>query len=162
MKKVLMPAALLAVMLLAASIAAPGQEAKPDFTGKWVLDVAKSEFGPLPAPESQVNEIDHKEPKIKVATTSRGSQGERKTERNLTTDGEENTNAGFGGSQAKSRSKWDGKRLVTESTTENPNFGKIEIKEVWELAEDGKQLTVARDFKSSQGDANQKMIFKKE
>ena len=48
MKKSLFAAAL--VTLLTASATAQG--AKPDFSGKWNLDVAKSDFGQAPPPES--------------------------------------------------------------------------------------------------------------
>ena len=56
--------------------AAWAQDAVPNFTGKWSIDIAKSDFGPMPPPESVVHVIDHKEPNIKVVTTQKGAQGE--------------------------------------------------------------------------------------
>ena len=155
-QKTIAVAAFMALALAAGPAAAAD---KPDFSGKWVLDVAKSDFGMLPGPDSQTNNIDHKEPKIKVAMTVKTAQGERSSERNLTTDGEENTNTA-GPLTSKSRSKWDGNRLVTDAKLQTPN-GDVELKETWELGEGG-LLLVTRDFKSAMGETTQKLQFKKE
>src|SRR5438876_58672 len=89
-------------------------DAKPDFSGKWNLDTAKSDFGPMPPSTSEVRVIDHKDPKLKVKATVVGQQGERTSESNYTTDGKENTNTN-GPREIKSTTKWDGKKLVTEA-----------------------------------------------
>ena len=136
------------------------QESKPNFSGKWELDVAKSEFGALPGPSSRTDVIDHQEPKVKITVTVKGPQGERTFERNYTTDGKENTNTQFN-MEVKSKTHWEGKVLVTELKLEiqgNP----LEIKEQWELSEDGKVLVIKRDLKSSQGDTSQKLVFSKQ
>ena len=80
----------LLVLPVAASLRA--QDATPNFTGQWNLDASKSDFGPMPPPESIVHVIEHKEPSVKVVTTQKGAQGEATTERQLTTDGKENVN----------------------------------------------------------------------
>lgn len=147
------------VILLAAMIC--GAQDKPDFTGKWVLDVAKSDFGPLPAPESQVRVIDHKDPKLKINETTKSQRGERATDREITTDGQENKTS-FGPNEYVSKSHWDGKRLVTEGTLKLQDGTNIQINDTTELAEDGKVMTVKRDLKSPQGEATQKLTFNKQ
>src|SRR2546427_6453857 len=42
-----------------------GQQGRPDFSGRWVLDVAKSQM-PQPSPDDLVEIIDHHEPTLKV------------------------------------------------------------------------------------------------
>lgn len=150
---------LLAVAVLGALLC-PAQDAKPNFTGKWVLDIPKSEFGVLPAPASRSDVIDHQDPKLKLTVTTKGPQGERTTELNYTTDGQENTNT-VGGREIKSRARWDGKRLITEAKLEVQG-NSIELKDVWELGEEGKILTLSRELKSPQGETSQKLIFNKE
>lgn len=146
-------------ILLAAPFC-PAQEAKPNFSGKWVLAVDKSDFGAFPGPSSRTDVIDHQEPKLKITVTTKGQQGERTYERNYTTDGKENTNS-QGPMEVKSKTRWDGKLLITEAKFEiqgNP----VEIKEQWELTDEGKTLVSKRDLKSSQGETTQKLVFNKE
>ena len=151
---------LLFVAMLALAVLACVADDKPNFTGKWVLDTEKSDFGPVPAPTSQSQDIDHKDPKLKVKTVSKGSQGETTVESNRTTDGEENTNT-MGGAEVKSKTVWDGKKLVT-TMKRQINGMDIDIKDIWEAAEDGKSLNITRELKTPQGDFTQKLLLKKE
>ena len=152
-----------ALLVLVAASATP-QDAKADFSGKWSLDVAKSDFGPAPPPESMVIVAEHKEPNVKVTTTQTGQQGVVTNERNITTDGKENTNKmrAMGAEQeVKSTTKWEGKKLLTALTFDIQG-ATIEINDSWELSEDSKVLTVGRLIKTPQGDVTQKMVFNKQ
>ena len=152
---------LLQVILLLSS-AAVAQD-KPNFSGKWALDTAKSDFGELPAPDSQTNIIEHKDPNIKLTQTIRGqdvSGGEASSERYYTTDGKESSNK-VGQQEVKSTCRWDGKRLVIDTKLDTP-AGPVEIKDSWELADGGKQLVAKRDFKGPQGERSQRLLFNKQ
>ena len=151
---------LLFVAMFALAALACAADDKPNFTGKWVLDTEKSDFGPVPAPTSQSQEIDHKDPKLKVKTVSKGQQGETTVETNRTTDGEENTNT-MGQAEVKSKTVWDGKKLVTTMKRQVQGMD-IDIKDIWEVAEDGKSFTITRELKTPQGDFTQKLLLKKE
>jgi len=151
---------LLFVAMFALAALACAADDKPNFTGKWVLDVEKSDFGPVPAPSSQSQDIDHKDPKLKIKTVSKNAQGEQTVESNRTTDGAENTNT-QGQTEVKSKTVWDGKKLVT-TMKRQINGMDIDIKDIWELAEDGKSLNITRELKTPQGDFAQKLLLKKE
>jgi hypothetical protein len=157
MKKALL---IVAVMLVAAAVACSAQEAKPDFSGKWVLNVEKSEFAPLPPPESGSRVIDHKDPKMKITETNKGQRGERTTEREITTDGQENKNT-FPNGEYVSKSHWNGSKLVTEGRLQLQD-NEIGIKETTELSKDGKTLTLKRQLSSPQGEAVQKLVYIKQ
>ncbi|MBI3695115.1 MAG: hypothetical protein HY238_09805 [Acidobacteria bacterium] len=146
------------LVVLALSLPALAQD-NPNFSGTWELQVAKSEFGPLPAPESQVSVIDHKEPKLQIKVTSKTAQGEQTSTRNLTTDGEENTNQ-VANNTWKSKTHWEEKVLITESSFEIQG-NKIRIKDRWTLAGDGKSYTSDRELASDMGEAQQKLVFAK-
>src|SRR5579864_2823942 len=136
---------------------------KPNFSGKWVLDTAASDFGDFPAPDSQINVVDHQEPNIHLTQTIRGEAvpgGEATSDRHYTTDAKENTNK-IGGREIKSTTRWDNHKLVTIVKLETPD-GTVEIKDSWELGGEGKQLVVTRDFKGPQGERNQKLVFTKQ
>lgn len=150
---------LLVVMLALAGLACNADD-KPNFTGKWVLDTEKSDFGPVPPPTSQSQDIDHKDPKLKVKTVSKSPQGENTVESNRTTDGQENTNT-MGQTEVKSKTVWEGKKLVTTMKRQIQGMD-IDIKDTWDIAEDGKSFTITRELKTPQGDFTQKLLLKKE
>jgi hypothetical protein len=153
-------AACAALLALTISTAAQGL---PNFTGTWTLDAAKSDFGPMPPPESVVMVIDHKEPTVKVTTTQKNQMGDSSNDSTYTTDGKENVNKmrGPAGDQdVKSTTKWNGKTLATSRTVEAQGMS-IGIDDSWELSPDGKALTVSRQLKTPQGDFSTKLVLNK-
>jgi len=150
------------LLILAASVGA--QEAKPDFSGKWVLDAAKSDFGPAPPPELVIHVIEHKEPNIKIVTSQKSIQGETTNERNLTTDGKDNPNKMrmMGGEQeVKSSSHWDGGKLATTMKLDVQG-ATVELNDTWELSDAGKVLTIVRVARTPGGDFTVKTVFNKQ
>jgi len=151
-----------AVLLL--TVSALAQSALPNFSGTWSLDLAKSEFGPIPAPESVVMVIDHKEPTLKVGVTQKSQMGDASNESLYTTDGKENLNkmrGPAGEQESKSTTRWNGKTLETKRTIEAQGMS-IGIDDAWELSADGKVLTVMRQLKTPQGDFSTKTVFNKQ
>ena len=149
-----------AVVFLALSAAA---QSVPNFTGTWTLDAAKSDFGPMPPPDSLVMVIDHKEPALKVTTTQKSQMGDSSNDSTYTTDGKENVNKmrGPAGDQdVKSTTKWSGTTLTTSRTIEAQGMS-IGIDDSWDLSADGKVLTVNRQLKTPQGDLNMKLALNK-
>jgi hypothetical protein len=132
-------------------------QAKPDFTGTWTLDEARSTMpqgrggrgggrgpgGPVVIKQSAA------EIKIGAATYK--------------LDGSESTNQvqGRGGMQeVKSKARWDGARLVIESTREIQGFS-LNTKEVRSLDAGGKEMVVETTTSTPQGDNTSKLIFTK-
>jgi hypothetical protein len=151
-----------AILLLAVTAAA--QSAVPNFSGTWSLDAAKSDFGPIPGPESIVMVIDHKEPTLKVTVTQKGPQGETANDSTYTTDGKDNMNklrSPAGDQDVKSTSKWSGKILATTRTIEAQGMS-IGIDDAWELSADGKVMTINRQLKTPQGDFSTKIVLNKQ
>ena len=145
------------------------QDTKPNFAGEWTLDREKSEMG---EPRqgggggrgrgmgmgsfSITQEGDALVLKRKVEF-----QGEERTfESRHTIDGKENINEGFRGSSIKSKTHWEGTKLVTESVMETPN-GTRETKEVRSLSTDGKTMTVETTSKGGFGEGTRKMVYNK-
>jgi hypothetical protein len=147
------------------------QETKPNFTGDWTLDREKSEMG---EPRqgggggggrgrgvgmgsfSITQDADALVLKRKFEF-----QGQERTfESRHTTDGKENINEGFRGSSVKSKTYWEGTKLVTESVMETPN-GTRETKEVRSLSADGKTMTVETTSKGGFGEGTRKMVYNK-
>ncbi len=147
----------LSLLVAAFSLAAFCQEGKPNFSGTWELQVEKSDFGPLPSPQSQITVVEHKDSKVKVSVTAKTPQGDRNSERLMTTDGQENTNQ-VGGSEWKSTTRWVEKQLVTDAAFELQG-NKVKLNDKWQLSDDGKTLTMNRTYKSDMGEAEQKLVY---
>jgi len=146
---------LIAILVLMAGVAA----AKPNFTGEWKLNPAKSSFGEFPAPSKLTMTIGHEDPSLKVATAMAGDFGEFNSEASYTTDGKECTNR-MGESDSKSVVTWDGDTLLI-STKSSFGGNDMTISDKWKLAEDGKSLMIERKFSGSQGEMVQKLTMEK-
>jgi hypothetical protein len=155
---------LLTFAALPASRPAHAQDALPNFTGKWVLDAAKSDFGPMPPPDSVIHTIDHKEPTIKIVTAQKSAQGEVTNERTLTTDGKPNVNRlRMGGPEqdVTSTTKWVGKTLTTVMKAEVQGMA-LGFNDSWKLSDDGKVLTIVRAITTDQGEFAVTTVFNKQ
>jgi hypothetical protein len=151
-------------LMLLLAISAKAQGARPDLSGTWNLDVAKSDFAGAPAPDSLIYVIEHKDPNLKITSTQKGQQGELTNTRNLTTDGKESVNkmrTMAGEQDVKSTTTWNGNKLANAFTLDIQGTA-IEINETWEVAESGKVLTVGRDLKTPQGPFHQTYVFNKQ
>ncbi len=133
--------------------------AKPNFSGTWKLNVAKSDFGVIPGPESRTDIIDHSDPSLKVSVKEEGPQGKRDYALVMSTDGKENVNNP--GIEIKSTATIEGSTLVMNRKLKFQE-NDIAIKEVWTLSEDGKTLTVNSHLASPMGETDQKFVFEKQ
>lgn len=145
--------------LIAAGTASQAQ-AKPNFSGEWKIDAAKSSFGQMPAPTTFVRKVDHKDPKLTVTTTQAGEMGEYTSTSNYVTDGSETTNE-IRGTQAKSTAVWDGDALTITLKLEF-NGNPVVVSETWTLSEDGKVLTSKLHFSSPQGEGDATVVLAKQ
>lgn len=130
---------------------------KPDFSGEWKLNADKSDFGPVPAPSSQLHKIDHKEPVFKLVTMQSAADGDTTINATYTTDGKE-SKSDYRGMETVSVAKWDGEVLVVNTKVESIG---ATINGRWQLAGDGKTLTTVTKISTGQGDFEIKSVFEK-
>ena len=142
---------------------------KPNFTGDWTLDREKSEMGERDLEVVVAGDAGWVWVRFRSRTMATHVvmkrkvefQGEERTfESRYTTDGKENVNEGFRGNSIKSKTRWEGTKLVTESVMETPN-GTREIKEVRSLSADGKTMTVETTSKGGFGEGTRKLVYNK-
>jgi hypothetical protein len=150
-------ALLISAALASASSLSSGQDkdGKPDFTGKWKAESLTKEAGEPPIPpgaEKEMNEVDHKDPELKVIRSYEGL--DRVIELRWTTDGKESTKTEPDGSTFKSKAGWSGKRLII---TAQLTAGEL-LKETWDLDDDRKTLTIAKEFLGNRW----KMVYKRQ
>lgn len=131
---------LLAVILGALCIAtlpAFGQTGKPNFSGHWELDKAKSEFGGAagPVPQNIIMQIDQEGKNIALTMTFITPNGEIKNPEKLRTDGVPTVNV-IRGHKLTMTTHWQGDTLVT--VTQAPQGHKLT--ETRTLSKNGKAM----------------------
>jgi hypothetical protein len=134
--------------------------AKPNFSGNWSMNAAKSDYGPIPAPEKFTREIDHSEPNLIIKSHQVGQQGEIRSEFKYTTDGKESVNQ-LRGSEVRGTARWEGDVLVIESKR---NIQGMDISQTdkWKMAEDGKSMKIESSIRTPQGDLELSVTFDKQ
>jgi hypothetical protein len=151
-----------AVIAVLAATSLFGQS-KPDFSGTWKLNKAKSELGMMAdrIPEDFAVKIDHKEPEIKIAQPGmRGGTQESK----VTTDGkaaESTSETPMGEVKSKAVAKWDGAALILDVSREIGGQT-MSQSDRWTLAPDGKTLTIARKMTSPMGEMAITQVLEKQ
>jgi hypothetical protein len=150
---------LLALTALFAAASLYSQD-KTDYSGSWLLNNSKSEFGMMPPPEKMARKIEHKDPALKVMNEQTTQRGEMKSEQNYTTDGKECINK-QGNAEVKSVLSWEGKNLVLKSKRDFQGT-EISTTEKWILSADGKTLTFDTLISAPQGEFNIKFVMDKQ
>src|SRR5579863_1311818 len=107
---------LLKICILVAALASIALAAdKPNFSGDWKLNPAKSNMGPVPAPTSYTRKVTHAEPSITIEDTQTGTAlGDQHDTRTYTTDGKEIAYQANGAS-IKGSVTWEGEALMLNS-----------------------------------------------
>lgn len=146
--------------LLALPLMSGFAQQKTDFSGTWKLNVAKSDFGVLPAPESRTEVITHKDPSLSDTVTQESAEGKQHYTANYTTDGKEVVNT-IGPREVKATFKWVGSSLAMTVKFQYEGADVLGDN-TWALSADGKTLTMTIHYTSSIGDADQKLVFDKQ
>ena len=81
MKRVLAMMAVMTMSMMAA-----------DFSGSWMLNLSKSQYGQFPAPEVMMRTVKMAGTQLTMSTYQKGAQGEVKSELKYTTDGKPSVN----------------------------------------------------------------------
>ena len=162
MKRVLIAA--LAMLTIAAGAVAAEKPAaankaaaseKPNFSGEWTMNAAKSNFGQLPAPVKFVRKIQHSEPSLAIIEEQTAGGGDSTTTRRITTDGKSVT-LELNGAAALCSSVWDGKDIVATTTLDTAG---LKFTDRMSLSGDGKMLTSKVQIATPQGDAELIIVF---
>src|SRR5262245_16085251 len=101
-------------MVLAVALAGGQSSVKPNFSGEWKINLAKSDFGVLPPPASMSRTITHAEPALTIVEAQRSDLGEQNTTRKYVTDGTE-TIFNANGADVKGSAVWTENTLVVVS-----------------------------------------------
>jgi hypothetical protein len=159
MKRVLLLAATMAVIIPFAARA----QGKPDFSGTWTLDTAKSD----PAPAGRggggggAATLTIKQTATELSIQSEGRQGPQTMTYKLDGSESKNEQMGRGGAQTlMSKAKWDGTSLVIDTTREIQGMS-ITTHEVRTLDNGGKEMKVESTTQTPQGEIKRNVVYTK-
>ena len=130
----------------------------PNLSGTWVLQVDKSNFGEMPAPQSRTDVWTHQEPRITIKRTVM-ADAPQVADLVFGVDGKPYKNT-VGANELTSVLKWEGQTLVMVSTISTPQ-GDVTITDRFTLSADGKTLTQARTFSAGGQETSQTLVLTK-
>jgi hypothetical protein len=145
------------------------KKSRPDFSGTWRIDRSKSDFGeftdrPLSKADATLV-VEHKDPELKVRRTlSLNGQEEVKEFTYYTDERGETNQATIGVGEVKSKTKWDGDRVVSEAhITRRSQTGPYELDVVqkWQVSSDGKMLTNTTTISNQMGAQQVKLVYRR-
>lgn len=149
-------ATLFAVLFAATAFA----QSQPNFTGTWKVNVAKSDYGMLPPPESRMDVIEHTGDTVKNKVSAVNQQGKQDYTLTFKTDGSESVNK-IADREMKITAKWDGPALAVTMKL-NLQGQDIDILSKWTLSGDGSTLTQNVHLASAMGETDQKVVYEKQ
>ena len=144
MKRVLAMMAVMTMSMMAA-----------DFSGSWMLNLSKSQYGQFPAPEVMMRTVKMAGTQLTMSTYQKGAQGEVKSELKYTTDGKPSVNGANTGT-----ARMEGENLIIESSREVQG-AKLTQRDTWTLSADKKTLTVQSHIALPKGQFDAKQVFEK-
>jgi hypothetical protein len=148
-------------LLTGALLLASSAFAAPDLTGDWKLNLAKSQYGLLPAPIEVTRKIKLEGISLSMSTYQKTAQRESTSELKYTTDGKVCVNKMTNG-DSKGTARWEGGTLIIESSQPN-GAAEIKSREAWTLSSDGKTLTILTHLTiPHQGEIDVKQVFEKQ
>jgi hypothetical protein len=158
------------LLALSIVIAPAANPARPDFSGRWELDAAKSEG--LPPDTKQSMSVKQTGDRLEVETKISGPQ-DRTVNDTFTLDGKpaDFTPAMLAGGKAKKGTRtatWSadgsGMDVLEEAQVESSDgdADTIKGKRTWRLSEGGKVLTIEIDLAGDKGAIKGKRVYKKQ
>ncbi|MGA1998432.1 MAG: hypothetical protein ABSG52_00440 [Terriglobales bacterium] len=149
------------LLIVTAAALAQQTPAKPNFTGTWNMNLEKSNFGGLEAPQSARYLIRHLGAKVEMQFEQDGHV----TRVDVTPDGEERVLETGPDTENLARVYWSGATLVFEGRIRpmaSSNALPVKWTSRWTLSPDKKVLTIDRHIGTEQESADQKVVFEKQ
>jgi len=153
----------LALVLAAAALAAPAPSPpavpRPDFSGTWVLDTARTEFGNIPGGRwrARVDVIEHRDPALRQSLYMDNGVRRDTTHYVYNTAGRPVANR-VDKQDITATVQWQGSDLRLVSKTRLMLI-EMTLDETWRLSPDGRTLTMTRLLKYPLGEGRAKLVF---
>jgi hypothetical protein len=127
---------------------------QPNFSGRWKMNSARSNFGPVPAPDSVIRNITHVGPTITIVEEQTASGTAWTSSRTVNTDGQPVTFA-INGSSVTTAIYWEADNLIADTTID----AELKFHDRMSLSEDAETLTSKALVTSYQGEVELIVVF---
>ena len=149
------------VISVAIAVLGAAPEARPNFSGTWIMNVARTDYGPLPKPDNAKYVIRHSGPNLSLDY----SQDSDSRHIDATTDGEERVTESDEESEIWTRVSWSGPMLVWEARRRAKPAHEVRAVSwvsKWTLSADGKTLTINRRITAGDESVEETAVFEKQ
>lgn len=142
-------------------------QSKPDFSGTWNLNVSKSDFGPVPGPNSETVVITEDGPKVTESVKYEDDQGKQGYDLAYTMDGPEIVYPADAAPHVgivtlqKLKANWQGTLLVLTESLKYQEDADVTGTISRGLSADGRVLTMNFDLMTPMGAMARKFVFDK-
>lgn len=143
-------------LLLATSLRS--DTTKPDFSGKWSLNVAKSDFGNFLPLTKLVDDIVQNEAELKIHRSQANEEREVNSDIVYKFGEEKSTKLPTGESHTVVH--WDGTVLVVELQIATSIH--LKVIDRWSLSGDGRSIQIERQYGNEQGSVKQMLVLDKQ
>jgi hypothetical protein len=152
-----------AILFAIAFVLFPGTltpaDARPDFSGKWVANLEKSNFGSISSPKNFTREITHDDLHVVIAVQLDETASVESGELRLTTDGDE-TVSRIGEVDVVGYARWLGDHLLVHTSRESQGMTLV-IDELWTISADGEILQIDANVITPMGEQELQVIFER-
>ncbi|MFN0177865.1 MAG: hypothetical protein ACKVZ0_03630 [Gemmatimonadales bacterium] len=148
------------LFFITSGLGAATAQSAPNLSGTWALDAAKSNFGPLPAPQNRSDVIDHREPRLTITRTILQDGTPTTLDLKYAIDGKPHSNTTPQG-QITSSLTWEGQVLVMKSQVPTDG-GAAVIVDRMTLSSDGRTLTQDRTISVQGQEIKQTIVLVKQ
>ena len=128
---------------------------KPDFSGAWLLNPDKSEFGPIPPPQCVGLTISHREPELVIEETGANGAMCGGLKLTYTIGGPAITYTTPAGVRNRARATWEESAFVTQRAGDDG----ISVRVSSTLSADGKTLVRELHGEAAQGSADWTWVY---
>jgi hypothetical protein len=154
---------LLVLIALGSAAFAANTNGKPDFTGNWVLNVGKSNFGKMPKPQGMTLKAAHKGDVLHSIQTTDDDQGPKSIEGDWFLDGKQHpvdpsAPSATNSNRQTQMSRWQGNALIAERRSQDGSYRET-IRMT--LSGDGKTATEHVAVKSPDGNNLSTLVWER-
>jgi hypothetical protein len=150
------PGALTAILLLTLGLTLASAQNKPNVSGTWKMNPAKSKFGHSGGPEEMIVKFEQKDASLLETFTVSDDHHEHTFELTYTLDGKASTQE-VDGLEGEVSATWEGETLVLQWKIE----GDIVQRKIT-LSADGKVMTMAVHYAQQSGETKETVVFDKQ
>jgi hypothetical protein len=155
-------AALLAAVVVALALpGAASAQGRPDFTGTWTLDLAKSNMGAPAGSAAAARPVVLVITQTATVMTVERRAGDRSDSATLKLDGTESVNKTPSGADVKTTAKWVGATLVTHAKM-TVGDSSTESTDVRSLSADGRVMTIETTQKMGGREIKRSLVYNKQ